>query len=335
MNFITGTSGLVGSHVLVELLKRKQKIRALIRNRNSIKKIQKVVRWYDADLLEEFGKVEWIEGDILNYASLAEAINEHNTVFHCAGMVSFHYSDKKKLHNINVNGTSNIVNVCLEKNAILCQVSSVAATESEKEDEEINEESWWKGKKEKSVYAVSKYLAEMEVWRGISEGLRALIVNPTVILGPGDFSRSSGKIVTSISNGLKYYPNGNTGYVDARDVAEMLIVLAEKEVFGERFILNGITLDYRSVFEHIVAHLNIKANFKEVSYRKAMLAATMAQLWARITFSKASITKDSIKPGFRTNLYNGEKITQVLETSYRHFNDTVKNACTYYLETHS
>lgn len=214
MIFVTGANGLVGSFIVRQLLDKGESVRALKRETS------------DLSLIQAFEKqIEWIEGDLLDYDILNEALKDVDYVIHTAAIVSFDPNDFQDLYITNVEGTANLVNACLA-NSIkkICHLSSIAAIGKNNKEAKISELTKWENSEQNSHYAKSKYLAELEVWRGIEEGLNAVIVNPTIILGPGDWEKSSAKLFKQVWKHSSFYPNGFFHYVDVRDVSTICIL---------------------------------------------------------------------------------------------------------------
>src|SRR6056297_1414102 len=185
MIFVTGSTGLVGAHLLYQLAGKGEKVKALIRNPDKIKQVKQVFSYYSDHAGQLIDTIEWIRGDILDPATYFDALKDVNTVYHCAAMVSFDKKDKSELLKTNIEGTANIVNASLEQNIKkMCFVSSIATMGDSPNGEAVTEENYWVPSKNRPPYAISKYKSEMEVWRGIQEGLDAVIVNPSVVLGP-------------------------------------------------------------------------------------------------------------------------------------------------------
>ena len=199
MILVLGGTGLVGSHLLAELTKRGENIRALKRQGSDLQQVKKIFSYYGPDIEMLFDKIEWADGDLLDRSSLYEAMEGVGELYHAAAIVSFRHSDKKDMIRANVEGTANVVNAALENGVKkMCYVSSVATLSEKDEDQFVTEANNWKSLKFKSAYAESKYKAELEVWRGIAEGLTAVIVNPSVILGAGNWNKSSSAIFSAI-----------------------------------------------------------------------------------------------------------------------------------------
>lgn len=258
MILITGSTGLIGSHLLLDLLLKGEKVRALKRAGSDLSPVKKVFAAHP-DL---FNVIEWAEGNVLDIFSLQQVVQGINKVYHCAAIVSFDPADADLMMHTNVQGTANVVNCCLEnKVEKLCHVSSIAAINRINESEVIDENSEWKNSKENSNYAISKYSSEREVWRGIAEGLKAVIVNPPIVIGPGNWKTGSTAMFMQVWKGLKFYTEGTSGFVDVRDVTKAMIRLMDSEITNERFIVSGENVSFRQVFDWIAEDFGRKKPF--------------------------------------------------------------------------
>src|SRR4051794_33690802 len=249
---VTGATGLVGSHLIKALVRCKKNVKALYRT--------SVPQFENAD------EVEWFQGDILDITSLEVAMQNVKKIYHCAANVSFNPKQRKILHATNIEGTANVVNACLENNVEkLLYVSSVSALGRKRVKEFISEQTQWSEETNNSEYGRTKYFAEMEVWRGIGEGLKAVIVNPTIILGAADWSKSSSAIFKNVYKEFPWYTEGVTGFVDVEDVVKVMISLMESDISGERFIISCANLSYGEVFTKIAQAFNKKIPHKKVT----------------------------------------------------------------------
>ena len=330
MIFLTGGTGLVGAHILLKLTESGQKVKALKRKRSSLTVIKNIFSHYKkTDLLKS---IEWIEGDLLDLFSLQEGINGCNTVIHCAAIVSFNPKDFKKMMKINVEGTANIVNICLENNIDkLAYISSIATLKDEK-NQVRTEDSFWKESKSNSQYAKSKYLSEQEVWRGIEEGLNSIIVNPSVILGPGDWQKGSSQMFEKVCKGLKFYSSGSTGYIDVVDVAKCVIKLLEKEIINERFILNAENIKYRDIFDSIAENLNKPKPHIKVSPLIKEIAWRIECLKSFITNKSPLITKETANTAMKNKSFSNEKIIKALDYKFIPIEESIKHYSQWFLE---
>ena len=330
MIFLTGGTGLVGAHILLKLTESGQKVKALKRKRSSLTVIKNIFSHYKkTDLLKS---IEWIEGDLLDLFSLQEGIKGCNTVIHCAAIVSFNPRDFKKMMKINVEGTANIVNICLENNIDkLAYISSIATLNDDK-NHIRTEDSFWKESKSNSQYAKSKYLSEQEVWRGIEEGLNSIIVNPSVILGPGDWQKGSSQMFEKVWKGLKFYSSGSTGYIDVLDVAKCVVKLLEKEIINERFILNAENIKYRDIFDSIAENLNKPKPHIKVSPLIKEIAWRIEWLKSFITNKSPLITKETANTAMKNKSFSNQKIIKALDYKFIPIEESIKHYSQWFLE---
>jgi dihydroflavonol-4-reductase len=336
MILVLGGTGLVGSHLLVELTKRGENIRALKRQGSDMQQVKKVFSYYGSDTEKLFDKIEWAEGDLLDHASLYEAMEGVGELYHAAAIVSFRHSDKKDMIRANVEGTANVVNAALENGVKkMCYVSSVATLSEKDEDHFVTEANNWKSLKFKSAYAESKYKAELEVWRGTAEGLTAVIVNPSVILGAGNWNKSSSAIFSAIYKGLKFYTDGATGYVDVRDVVSCMIQLMKSKISNERFLLNAENRSFKEMFSEIAISLGKKAPAIRATPALTETAWIFEAIKSKITGKESRITKETVRAGQRVSRYSNQKVTDTLNYSFIPLSDTVKYIAGLFLKDHS
>jgi dihydroflavonol-4-reductase len=307
MIFVTGGTGLVGTYLLHELCLQGSKIRALIRPGHSKQFVSSLFNCF-ASLPESASLIEWVEGDILDIYSLDKAMQGVTRVYHCAGQVSFRPEERMLMHKINVEGTANVVNSCIKQNVKkLVHVSSISAFGNHSEIDIIDENTTWQNSWKPSAYAISKYTGELEVWRGIAEGLNAVIVNPSVIIGAASHPKAVNPILAPISKLLPYYTCGVTGYVDVRDVAKAMILLMESEINGERFILNAENLTQRELFNHCAMILQKKGPKIYLSKSILKFASYLEILRNLATGSQPSITPENVRSVTGINRYSAEK----------------------------
>lgn len=325
MILVTGATGLVGSHLLLELLRKGKQVRALKRAGSSVSAVDKIFAHYNVAVPE---KSIWVEGDITDYFSLLDAMEGVEQVYHCAAVVSFAGSAEEQLMKVNAEGTANVVNAAMEKGVKkLCHVSSTAALGRADNDKIISEETVWKISDKNSAYAISKYAAEREVWRGMEEGLDAVIVNPCIIIGPGDLNKSSGRMIQSVRNGLKFYTSGANAFIDVRDVAKLMIALMESEIKNERFILAAENVDYKKVFELIAAALNKPAPTIRATALMSALAWRVAWFAGLFTNANPFITRETAMTGQQRNIYSNKKVKEKLNWNFIPVKEAVENAC--------
>jgi nucleoside-diphosphate-sugar epimerase len=323
--FVTGGTGLIGAHLLLNLVKDGQKVRALKREQSDLNSVKKVFKYYGSEAL--FSEIEWVFGDITDIVSLEEAMQGVSYVYHAAAMVSFNPNDKKQLYRINIEGTANVVNACLEKNIKkLCYVSSTAAVGKSKEGEMATENNKWDEEEVTSNYSVSKHYAENEVWRGIAEGLPAVMVNPCVIIGPGDMSRSSGTLFGTIKKGLKFYTSGANAFVDVRDVADAMTLLMNSAIESQRFLLIGENLSYKSLFEKIATSLGVKAPTILAKGFMVDLAWRLEKVKCWITRTAPVVTSESAKSAVSINKFSNQKMIDATGFNFRNMDEATLNA---------
>ena len=327
MILVTGGTGLVGSHLLWHLLAQGEKsIRAIYRTEAKIKAVEALFLWKNkqAEAIKvstDFSQIEWIQADVNDIPALTEAFAGVITVYHCAALVSFNPKRFDELQKINVEGTANIINLCLEHQVEkCCYVSSVAALGDSANA--VTEETHWEANKENSVYSISKFASEMEVWRGTQEGLDVVIVNPGVILGEGFYNSGSGSLFSRVQKGLKYSVPGATGFVDVLDVVEAMYLLMQASVKNERYILVGHNLKFKTVLDQIAKALSVKLPSKEL--KKWQLELAWKLDWFASLFGKRrKLTKSTARSAYTVSIYENTKLKKELDFKYRDINATL------------
>ncbi len=331
MVFITGATGLVGARLVYELHKDNSAIKALCRNSSSIEKLTKTLNLYTNNAEQIIKSIEWIEGDILDFELLFSNIEPDMDVYHCAALVSFNPKDKRRLMDINVQGTANIVNVCIEKKVRkFCHVSSIGALGTPVNGNLIDIDSPW-SPVSKSAYSISKHYAELEVWRGMAEGLNAVIVNPAVILGAGDWENGSASLITRIAKGMKYFTLGSTGYVNVKDVVAIMIMLMHSNINEQQFILSAETLNYQTLFNKIASALNVVAPHKHASLAITSFAWRLEQIKVALFGGIPRITKYTHQIAHSVSNYNGEPIIEAINFNYTPIDATIEQVCKSYM----
>ena len=299
MILVTGATGLVGSHLIKALVAQGKSVRALYRS--------------EIPSSHELNNVDWFNADILDIVALEEAMIGITQVYHCAAIVSFTATNKKSLHHTNIEGTANIVNACLNANIEkLLFVSSVAALGRIREDQAINETMNWTEETSNSEYGKSKYLAEIEVWRGMGEGLKVVVVNPVIILGASDWSKGSTAIFKSAYDEFPWYTEGSSGFVDVLDVVEAMILLMESSICDQRFILSGENLPYRDIFTMIANAFHKKAPHKKVTALLAEIVWRFEGIKGRITGKSPLLTKETSITARATVHFDNSKLLKAL-----------------------
>ena len=331
MIFVTGGTGLVGAHLLYQLSKSGEKVRALKRPTSNTGITRDIFRIYSRGDDTLFSSIEWVDGDLLFYPDIRELISDADAVYHCAAFVSFNPADKYKMIHDNILATSVIVNALLDQGkAKLCYVSSTSALGAPANGGEVTEECLWKPSRNTSSYSRSKFKSEMEVWRGITEGLNAVIVNPSVIIGPGNWGKSSTGLFTSVWNGMRFYTNGVTGYVDVNDVVDSMIKLTNMDISGERFIVSAENRTYQDIFTMIAEALGKKPPSIKASPLMASVAWRLDWLKSRILFTAPTLTRETAHAGFGRVFFSSNKIREATGISFRPVEDSVKETAGYF-----
>jgi dihydroflavonol-4-reductase len=317
MILVTGATGLLGSHLILKLLEQGQNVKALYRDEKSKKNLINVFEFYDKPHL--LSHIVWCLGDILDVPSLSIAFQEVDYVYHCAAHISFDRKDENRLRKTNIEGTANIVNFCLDfKIKKLCHVSSIAALGDLKETETtLDENTEWNPEKSHSDYAISKYGAEMEAWRGQQEGLNVVIVNPGVILGPLFFTQSSGAIYQKIKKGLPFYTKGKAGFVTVIDVVNVMIGLMESKIQSERFILISENKTYQEIAFLIADVLRVKRPQYYAYKWMINYAVLIDRCLSFVLDKKRTITRDLANSLYSTDLYSNKKIAKILKYQFQ------------------
>jgi nucleoside-diphosphate-sugar epimerase len=337
MILVTGGTGLVGAHLLFELTNSGKGVKALRRQHSNTDWVKKIFSYYTSRVDELFSRIEWVEGDILDYLSLEEALAGVSSIYHCAAIVSFHGDDNDMMLNNNVKGTGNLIDAAIHNDVKrFCHVSSIAALGKTQDGTEINEETYWIPSKRKSGYSLSKFFSEMEVWRGIEEGLDAVIVNPSIIIGPGNWEIGSPKLFQSIWKGLKYYTKGISGFVDVRDVVKAMIMLMDEQNFeqvkSQRFILNAGNMSYQDFFNKIADGLNKPRPRNFASDVKLHIAWRMTKAASFFTGKRPVITRDAVSGTNQKNHYSGEKIRKTTGFEYRSLDSSIADIAEIFLK---
>ena len=324
MILVTGATGLVGSHLLYQLCQTETKVRALKRDRSNLDAVRKTFSYYTKDVDSLFQKIEWVDADLLDLSALELAFKEITQVYHCAAWISFNPKHRYKMRQNNVRGTENVVNLCLAHDVEkLVYVSSVAALGPAENQELKTEENLWVDSPKNSHYAISKYQSELEVWRGIEEGLSAIIVNPSIILGPGNWRKGSSRIFYQIWKGLSFYTPGANGFVDVRDVVDALVQLMHNKTTSERYVLNGENTSYQQIFDYIAEAMGKKSPSIKISPWLSGIAWRLAKIVSVLTGKAPLLTKETAESGNKTTRFSNAKIKSLLNFKFR----PVKKSC--------
>lgn len=333
VNLVTGATGLVGAHTCLQLLEKGQQVVGLSRNDKGRENTRKIFSCYGKE--DFFGKISWKEADLLDTEQLFEAFEGAHTVYHCAALVSFRKGEEKDLLLVNREGTANVVNVCLEKKVHkLCYVSSVAALGRD-QAKPTDETFVFDFSSEKTAYGRSKFEGEMEVWRGIEEGLNAVIVNPSIILGPGNWNSGSPQLFSKAYEGMLFCSPGSTGFVDVRDVVKIMIQLTESNINAERFLVNGFHLSYVDFFQMVCKALGSRAP-RLIAPR---IAGELMWRWESLLWKLSGrtplLTRETVNTAYRNQEYDNKKILGMLDYSFIPSEESIRFIAQKFLEDRS
>lgn len=332
MNLVTGATGIVGSHVVLELLLNNQPVTACRQKNSNVARLKQLFAFYTRDHEALFQKIKWVEMDIRDIFSIEETLEGIHNVYHCAGFVSFQKKDRKKMMEINEQGTANVVNACLGKPGIaLCHVSSITTINNSDYTLPLDESVFWKTSGRENDYAISKYNAEREVWRGIEEGLDAVIVNPGVILSPGFWGQSSSKLFDACYKGNRFYTDGTSAYIAAADVARTMTGLMNKRLFANRYILIENNYSFRDILGFIHTQFKKPVPSIKVSPLLLRLAAVVNGTWSFFSGKEARITKSLMNAAFNKQLFSNKKITGTLQIEFIPVKEAISGICRQYL----
>lgn len=337
MILVTGSTGFLGAHMACYLLLQGKKIRLTKRETASLAEFNKILHHYFTDeQISDINKkqlLEWVEADILDIPQLEMAFEGVLEVYHCAAMVSFAQEERVLMEKINVQGTENMVNLALIfKVQKFCYISSIAAIGRSINGALINENCKWENSKLNSNYAISKYKAEMEVWRGQEEGLNTCIVNPGVILGYGNFKKGSIALFEQVRKGLPFYTNGVNGYVDVTDITKICYQLMDNHIFGERFILVSESVSIKWLFNEMADNFGVKSPHILIT---PFLSEIIWRLFAVVRFFKLSnfsLTRETARAAQKQFFYDNSKITQTLNFKFNPLAKTISHVCAHLLE---
>lgn len=330
MNLVTGSTGVVGIRLMFDLLRKGEKVKALRRADSDVELVKDVFAFLEASDLAD--QIEWIEGDILDIDSLERAMADVKHVYHCAAIVSFHKKDRDQIIKVNIEGTANVCNVALAMGVEkLCHLSSTAAIGRKISGESVDENNEWEESKLNTVYASSKHSAEQEVWRAREEGLDAVVVNPSVIIGLGDVTRSSSRLFGVMHKGLKYYPTGANGFIAVQDVSNACIRLMDSDIGGERFLLNGENLAYQDLFTRIALKLGVKPPSRAASETAMKVGWILGSIFSKIFGGTGTITRESIRNANNKVYYVTDKIEQAIGMEWTPLDDAIEQTARWYL----
>ena len=331
---VTGGTGLVGTHLLYDLVISGKKVRALKRDSSITSNVKKVFSYYSSNADELLKQIEWVEADLLDVYSLLDLMEGVTEVYHCAAMVSFEQKHMEEMLRINIEGTANMVNAALEKGIKkFCHISSIATVGRAEHGAFSTEETFWKSSPENSNYAISKYGAEREVWRASEEGLNVVIVNPSLIIGAGNWQQSSSNMFSKAYKGIKFYTEGENGFIDVRDVASISVKLMESEIKNQRFLLNSENTSYKTFFDLI--HSEFGKPLPSIKAGKFLSGFAWRAEKIRSAFSNTTplITKETARSANNISRFSNKKIKNVFpEHQFISLEQSIKDTCKLFLQ---
>lgn len=341
MILVTGATGMVGAHLLMALAQQNDTIRATRRESSSLKAVDNIFHFFAKEQAEQLmQKIEWVNADLRDPEQIQRALKGVDTIYHTAAIVSFQKKDDQLMIENNREATANLIDFALEnKISKFCHVSSVASLEKIPEKKFTNEDNIWKSDKNKNAYSISKFQSEMEVWRGHEMGLPVVIINPSVILGSGDWKKGSPRFFSSIAKRLYFYSEGGTGFVDVMDCVDAMLQLTSSEnwdkVKGKRFVLNNKNIKYKELFDTIAKELDCKSPQWKITRKGMKFAYWIDAFLSTLLFRAPKITKATIKSATQQSFYDGSRITQVIGFQYRDISESIHRIAEQYKLEHA
>lgn len=340
MILVTGATGFVGSHLLLHLASHnyfQHKIVGLYRNKKSIDDVKLFFELHKKQNL--FDKIEWRKADILDVPSLNMAFEGIKYVYHCAAIVSFDPANEEMMRKTNIEGTANIVNFCLEYGVQkLCHVSSIAALGDLLPHENIvSEKTEWNPELEHSDYAISKFGAEMEVWRAQQEGLKVIVVNPGVVIGNvilTKWSVGSNQIFQKVANGLKFYSKGTTGFISVTDLVNAMKILMESDLVNQKFILVSENWDYKKLTTTIANSLGVLPPKHEIKKWQIQILWRLDWLYSKIFFKKRLLSKSMAHSLHSIDFYDNSALKSILKFEFEPLEKTIQDTSSAYFSQH-
>lgn len=332
MILVTGATGLVGGNLLWYLLQENDRITAIRRNTSNLEPLRTIFSFYTSKPDDYLNRIDWKIADVLDYNSITEAMKGCKIVYHCAAMVSLG-NDGNSLANTNVIGTSNIVKAAFEnKIEKLCFVSSIASCGKDENGKFIDENSNFAKPANRSLYSKSKYDSEQEVWKGIGNGLNAIIVNPGVILGVSSNDRGSSELFSQVRKGLMFYTKGGSGYVDVQDVVKIMIELTKSDISGERFILVGENCSNKEILSWMAD--GFKKNRPIICVGKQMLStvAVVLEFLGKVFHFRPVIDRSTARSATNREFYSNKKIVKTLNYQFTSIRECIIDVCTFRLK---
>lgn len=335
MILVTGGTGLVGSHLLYKLTKAKQNVRAIYRQAHKLDAVKRVFAYYTKDWESQYDVIDWVEADITNLPQLQIAFDGVTQVYHCAAYVSFDPNTYRTLRKTNIEGTANIVNLSISHQIkTLCYVSSIAAIGHHNDPKKlITEDRPWNPEEDNNVYAITKYGAELEVWRGAQEGLDVIVLNPGIILGPGFWhGGGSSGLFKRIYNGLDYYTKGGTGYVDVYDVVDCMLQLMKSNIRNESFILVAENLSFKNFSAKVADALSVSPAKKHIKFWQLQCVWRLDWLTHKLFGKRRKLSKQLAHTLVQTANYDNSKLKTAIDFNFKPIDTSITDVSSYFLE---
>jgi len=319
---VTGANGLVGSFLVRKLIENNEPFVALKREGS------------DTSLLDDVSeKIAWRVADVLDPVQLEEALNGVTRVIHSSAIVSYNPRKAAQVMDTNVKGTRNIVNECLSRNIKrFVHISSVAALGRQKNQQVIDETNQWVDNPTHTVYAKSKYLAELEVFRAHQEGMSTVIVNPSLVLAAADWTKSSGQLFRYVWDEKKIYTDGSLNYVDVRDVSEITYRLLNESISGERYVVNAGKISFQDFFGKIAQRFNKRPPSLKLGPTLLNIAARAETFRTWLTGDEPILTRETARLAGSNFLYDSTKITKALSIGFQPIDASLDWCCDYYIK---
>lgn len=329
MILVTGATGMVGGHLLWYLLQKYDRVVAIRRSTSNLQYLKDIFSFYTNDARIFLDKIDWRTADILDLDSLMSATIDVDEIYHCAAVVSLG-GNQQDIIDINVEGTRNMVEVALRMHVKkFCFVSSIASCGSVDNGYSVNETTPMTNQLERSMYAQSKFLSEQVVVEALSRGLKAVIVNPGVILGYSGVSTGSSQLFYQVKKGLPFYTPGGTGYVDVQDVVKIMLMLMEKEIYGNRYILVAENNSNKEILEMMADGFNKRRPFIYINKQLLMIVGFVSEVFSKISGRKSLIDRGTAKSAAKRTLYDNSKICTTLNYKFKPVQQTIFEICHY------
>jgi dihydroflavonol-4-reductase len=335
MNFVTGATGMLGTHLIGALIRKNLPVVAGFRSDSRKQQAIDLLR-FQGFSKQEISSIQWRYCDVLDTSTLLDSLQGCKVIFHTSAVVSYHASDRALMYATNVEGTANVVNVAIELGDIkLIHVSSIAALGKSMPGATLNEDSEWKNSELNTHYGISKHLSDLEIWRGVQEGLDAIIMHPGFIIGAGAFDRSSPSVFQKINEGLGYYPPGGTGFIGAHDCAKIMLTLSQGNLKNEAYILVSHSESMQWLFQNVANSLGASLPRKMASPWVLHIARIAEWIKEMLTSRKALITKETVKNASIQFYYDNKKLMATLPELEFDIDCEFQNAAAYFIQSNS